>query len=322
MPYQTRSKTRQKLAARAVAGPITFNSLPMPYQTRSKTRQKLAARAVASPITFNSLPMLYQARSKPRQKLAARAVADPITFNSLPTEIRLMIWEEFVRIPRIIHIDLFNPGDEENRGLTCVFESHRQFGYTKSEQLCPLLGVNHESRYVALKGPLIHLELHIPTPQRKYFQAERIPRFFAIRSHDVLFFENSESWTRSQISVRQNARNVANVMIDLDVHSINYRNANATPEWSMLFEAGSNLTSLLSNRQSLKNFYCLTRSPAAKGKTGFGFDDLRELAPEHFPRYKTDLERWLEEFRSFPGNMWGWNSEFRRLKEIWRNVAM
>ncbi|KAI0866645.1 hypothetical protein F4860DRAFT_458002, partial [Xylaria cubensis] len=319
MPYQTRSKTRQKLAARAVAGPITFNSLPMPYQTRSKTRQKpitfnsrlmpyqTRSKTRQKPITFNSLPIPYQTKSKTRQKLAARAVADPITFNSLPTEIRLMIWEEFVRIPRIIHIDLLNPGDEENRGLTC---------------LCPLLGVNHESRYVALKGPLIHIELHIPTPQRKYFQAERIPRFFAIRSHDVLFFENSESWTRSQISVRQNARNVANVMIDLDVHSINYRNANATPAWSALFEDGSHLTSLLSNRQSLKNFYCLTRSPAAKGKTGFGFDDLRELAPEHFPRYKTDLERWLEEFRSFPGNMWGWRSDFRTLKEIWRNVAM
>ncbi|TRX99088.1 hypothetical protein FHL15_000430 [Xylaria flabelliformis] len=111
-------------------------------------------------------------------------------------------------------------------------------------------------------------------------------------------------------------------MIDLDVSHINYRKANATSRWSTLFEARSNLTSKLSNREYLKNLYCLKRSPAAKGKTKFELDDLRELAPAQFPEYEKDLERWLEEFCIFPGNLWAWNSEHMALKEVWKNVAM
>ncbi|RYC58251.1 hypothetical protein CHU98_g7968 [Xylaria longipes] len=48
--------------------------------------------------------------------------AGATTFDSLPTEIRLMIWEEFVRIPRIIHIDTRN-GTKAGRGFACYLES-------------------------------------------------------------------------------------------------------------------------------------------------------------------------------------------------------
>ncbi|KAI8948527.1 hypothetical protein F4801DRAFT_556474, partial [Xylaria longipes] len=48
--------------------------------------------------------------------------AGATTFDSLPTEIRFMIWEEFVRIPRIIHIDTRN-GTKAGRGFACYLES-------------------------------------------------------------------------------------------------------------------------------------------------------------------------------------------------------
>ena len=45
-----------------------------------------------------------------------------------------MIWEEFIRMPRIIHIDVLNKLTPAARGYTCSFEAHGP-SYEKSEQV-------------------------------------------------------------------------------------------------------------------------------------------------------------------------------------------
>lgn len=60
-------------------------------------------------------------------------MAGATTFNSLPTEIRLMIWEEFVRTPRVIRVDLYNLDVKPNRGFSCYFGPGR--AHAKSEQV-------------------------------------------------------------------------------------------------------------------------------------------------------------------------------------------
>ncbi|KAI0549344.1 hypothetical protein F4679DRAFT_584692 [Xylaria curta] len=259
--------------------------------------------------------MSYPTRSKTKQEPAIEANA---TFNSLPTEIRLLIWEEFVRIPRIIHIDALNH-DKTDHGFTCYFyppirseacnwrRPANSIGRrpAKSEQVCPLLGVNKESRWVALKLPLIHLEFHLPVPLRRQFQEREICHLFAIRSHDILFFENSEYLAMDAFHSLLRVNNVANIMIDLDVRLINYQAAYATPDWTELFVIALSLVvEILPEQEStkcLKNFYCLTRSPTAEAKTRFELDDLRELDPKQFPEHERDLERWLDEFRDSAG---------------------
>ncbi|KAI1749951.1 hypothetical protein F4782DRAFT_287176 [Xylaria castorea] len=267
--------------------------------------------------------MPYQTSSRTKQKPAIETTAGATTFNSLPTEIRLMIWEEFVRIPRIIHIDIRGHENKAGRGFDCRFESCTYGGSgIKSEQVCPLVGVNHESRCVALKEPLMHFDIRAPVSKRKRFQKERTVRFFAVRSHDILFFGGSESWALWYFLGSGQAKNIANIMIDLDVRLINYQKAKATPNWRALFDTGATLTGRIHNRECLKNFYCLTWNPTINEERHFELDDLRGLTPEQFPGYRKDLERWLEEFRSFLGTCPESSEYFKTLREVWRNVTV
>ncbi|KAI1740837.1 hypothetical protein F4680DRAFT_417912 [Xylaria scruposa] len=111
-------------------------------------------------------------------------------------------------------------------------------------------------------------------------------------------------------------------MMDLDVRLINYRKADATPDWMKLFRTVSRLISVeMANEDILENFYCLTRNPAAEENTEFGLDDLRDLAPEQFPEQNEDLERWLEEFRSIDADRLE-EELYGASKRVWRNVSL
>lgn len=79
----------------------------------------------------NEMPR--QTRSRTKRKTTIKAMAGATTFNSLPTEIRLMIWEEFVRTPRVIRVDLYNLDVKPNRGFSCYFGPGR--AHAKSEQV-------------------------------------------------------------------------------------------------------------------------------------------------------------------------------------------
>ncbi|KAI0909134.1 hypothetical protein F4823DRAFT_449944 [Ustulina deusta] len=294
----------------------------MPCQTRSMARGKeMPCQTI---ITTKRKRMPSQTRSRTRRKTTIEAVAGATTFNSLPTEIRLMIWEEFVRRPRIIHIDLYNIGVKSDRGFSCYFQSTTCYPRKKSEQVCPFLGVNHESRYVALKEPLIHLDIAFPVLPRKRFRPDYIRCLFAIRSHDIVFFDGVESWVFNHMWIHNHptANNIANIMIDLDIHHINYRNPDATPCWQEMFTAGEFLVNTLGNTERLESFYCLTRGPIAREHGHFELDDLCGLAPGQFPGYKQNLKTWLKEFREFRGYPTIFENQFKAVKKAWKNVSV
>ncbi|KAI1750733.1 hypothetical protein F4782DRAFT_508706, partial [Xylaria castorea] len=89
-----------------------------------------------------------------------------IGFGRLLTELRLMIWEEFVRTLRIIYIDMIGDVFGVNRRLAI------EFGGLVREQICP---------------PLRHLsETHMAT----------ITRNFGFRSCNFLPFDGGDVYLR------------------------------------------------------------------------------------------------------------------------------
>ncbi|KAI1736255.1 hypothetical protein F4680DRAFT_452039 [Xylaria scruposa] len=293
----------------------------MVCQTRSKAKRQAEQQNTRQTRKRNVLGAA-RATKKRTRKLTS--------FNRLPTEIRLMIWEEFVRTPRIIHIDFLSRPTEATRGYTCRFESIR-WRQTKSEQVCPLLGVSRESRYVALKEPFIHFGIEYPALQRTQFRSDNlIARTFSIRSRDIVFFDNSESLPSQYFWGQGNAANIANVMIGLDVSLINYKNLDAIPSWLQVFKSGWCLTyERLHTKECLQRIYCLLRDSSNTTTDKLqhcSLDSIRELTPEmlsNFPGRKKDLTRWLEEYDTFPSSndrsVFFTTAEIIAFKKLWKN---
>lgn len=121
-------------------------------------------------------------------------------FNRLPPELRIMIWEEFVRIRRFIPLNplLWEPYGQELR----FFEKPDEQKFKRYEQpwekehklygiplalVPPLLLVNRESRDVAMKSLLICIV-------RWHFTlktvVDRKDKYIALGSHDILVDPN------------------------------------------------------------------------------------------------------------------------------------
>ncbi|KAI0530398.1 hypothetical protein GGR58DRAFT_524586 [Xylaria digitata] len=294
-------------------------------------------------------PDVIYLRTKRRyKKRAVRATADttkkrtrkrtsqfahvPTSFNHLPAEIRLMIWEEFVRTPRIIRIDMANKPTQADLGYTCIFESVTSYP-TKSEQVCPLLGVCHESRYVALKEPFIHFRVEYSALQRKRFSVDNyIRRNLSIRSHDIVFFYNSESLLLQYMYKRGNTASIANIMIDLDVSRVDYKNLEAVPCWKEMFSLGNRLVRDLGNKECLKSIYCLFRDSTdltLDEPHQYDLDNIQELTRKRlsqFPKYRENLRKWLQEYAIFPRTLNGytvWSSEDLTLvRNVWKNISV
>ncbi|KAF2971330.1 hypothetical protein GQX73_g2212 [Xylaria multiplex] len=348
MPYQTRSRTKQQAEKRPEQRTTR--------QTRNRTRQNQITRPNVSIAKRRPKGQTNRRTVKPPDK--TRAVSIP--FNNLPIEIRLMIWEEFTYTPRIIHLDIIDREPHKKRGLSCRFDPTPTDWYfnkgpeqvsntlqfliyylntppgvyvvqskgllvdtPSSSQLCPLLGVNRESRYIALKQPLICFELDFPVFQRNRFENDRVRRAFAIRRHDVVFLDHCEAWAFDSLwPYGSTAANIANIMINLDIHHLDYQNPLAIPSWADIFFGAIGLIRRFQNLPSLENFYCLTRGSVAQERGRFDFEDLRQLAPAQFPEKVRDLEVWLSDYDVFPG-MGRIDGEYYDIvKKAWKNVSV
>lgn len=96
-------------------------------------------------------------------------------FNHLPPEIRIMIWKEYIRLPRIVHHDL---GGRVRPGLKIKID-----GFTR-QQVPPALFVNRECRYVAMKSLLL---FRLRNNETALSSSQPICNY-AISSSDTLFF--------------------------------------------------------------------------------------------------------------------------------------
>ncbi|KAI0971115.1 hypothetical protein F4678DRAFT_433773 [Xylaria arbuscula] len=339
MVCQTRSRAKQR-AEQQVEQPRSIR------QTRSRTKQQHITGTTAHTTDQSTVERADQrilgavedalkGQSRKRAPKQAPEYPEPpqkqprksapkgtTTFNLLPTEIRLMVWEEFVRTPRIIRVDTLNP-TKPGRGLTCHFPSQ----YGKVEQVCPLLGVNRESRYVALKEePFIHFDITIPLFPRRRFHKHTITRRFAIRSRDILFIDGSDSWTARHLWTSRGSQTIANVMIDLDASPINYERGSLGPGWSEVFQDAEAICWTFRNWDHLQNLYCLMRDPETDKSRPFELDDIHTLTASRFPKQKKALERWLYEFSKYPQTSIGVGTytspEWATMKKAWKNVSL
>ncbi|GAW18315.1 hypothetical protein ANO14919_077900 [Xylariales sp. No.14919] len=321
MPRQTRSQAK-KLGGRRAENPIE------PRTTRQPRTRGSQQRTVKTP----GISVTKRRANKQAKRRSVKTAVDVterrrVTFNSLPVEIRLMIWEEFVRAPRIIHIDVLDDDFGKKRGFVAKFKWPNKNYFTDCEQVCPLLGVNHESRSVALKEPLIDFEIHYPVTWPKRFGQTHLFRHFAIRRHDIVFFENSNASVWSKVSGVGRSVEISNVMIDLDIMSLDYQDWYARPHWGKLFMEASKIIQTLRNKEKLENFYCLMRRSTSKQHQRFEPDDFCDPAPGSFRGKRLDIERWLAEFQGFPADDYialigDYERYYPTLRTLWRNVAI
>ncbi|KAI1150698.1 hypothetical protein F4825DRAFT_477760 [Nemania diffusa] len=241
-----------------------------------------------------------------------------------------MIWEEFVRTPRIIHVDLraIDPGAYPGYAVKIQLKDRIPFwcASTQVRQVCPILGVNRESRHIAMKEPLVIFALIIPMAHPEIFNDASVTHQFAMRRHDFLFIKGCESWRLGQIWNSGTTSQIANVIIDIDVHNINYQSAGRIPRWIALMRKGARITDLLKNKECLENFYCLMQDTTANGEQHLELDDLCELTVDRFPEHMHDLTTWLADFRKFPVNdSWGlipFHDDDIKLYNKWKNITV
>ncbi|KAI0454165.1 hypothetical protein F5B21DRAFT_258955 [Xylaria acuta] len=226
-------------------------------------------------------------------------------FRRLPTELRLMIWEEFVRTPRIIYIG--SPSDP--------FEVDGRFAIEINgivrEQACPLLRVSRESRHVAMKASLLLFSIQYPPLCR--LSKTWATRGFGIRNCDVVVFDSDGS-PFYKMAAEGETDKIANIIINVNVCCLN----SATPLGGCV-AGGFNLTQILGNEQCLKNMYCLIRDTRAWARRRhFELDDLRDFAPSQFPLYEQRLTAWPGRFREFPESL---RSERHDLPDFWKTIC-
>ncbi|KAI0970449.1 hypothetical protein F4678DRAFT_480640 [Xylaria arbuscula] len=313
--HQSRSNIKRQRAIRTAPGATHGQPLK---RAKKRTVRLTASAAISRTRT----------RTKVLPTLAVQVAQAPTPFKHLPAEIRLMIWKEFVRTPRIIHIDGHNQPTEAARGYTCRFPVAEEFQWDypeKSEQICPLLGVNRESRYIALMESFIEFGVDYTLSQLRRFQVTNIRRRFSIRAHDIVFFDGDETLCFKNMWTRGDTKSIANIMIKLNVSDINYQNRDARPQWWDMLLAGYSLVESLTNTESLQNVYCLVRNDTASEPQAYHWDKVREFTLQRldqFPEYtREDLARWLEEFAK-PTSSLIYQEQVNQMKHVWKNVSM
>ncbi|KAI0096942.1 hypothetical protein GGR51DRAFT_488009 [Nemania sp. FL0031] len=317
----------------------------MPCQTRSQTshHSRTGGNSEARSHTRNQtrcrtgVQSRYRARCPTRRSTKHRTRREgrleakpPLTFNQLPPEIRFMIWEEFIRTPRIIHIDLLAEDPLAYPGYTVKMgDRATSYTYYKCRQVCPLLGVSRESRRIAMTDPPMAVRVAIPVITRRRFQPDIEYHDLAIRRHDFVFFKGSETWRFNNIGhAFWHNQSFPNIIIDMDVRSINYhRICDATLDWVKLISNKRDILWRLGDRQGLNNFYCLIQDQKTDKKRHFELDDLCELTPGQFPKYGQNLTTWLEAFAKLPEEIRRphvsyYLDEDLRLIERWKNVTV
>ncbi|KAI0544736.1 hypothetical protein F4679DRAFT_563636 [Xylaria curta] len=277
--------------------------------------------------------------SQPEQGAVPVALGETTftVFNCLPTELRNMIWEEFVRTPRIIVIgDLscVDARDVEARGPPPSIEIDGR----PREQTCPLLRVSRESRRVALREPLLLFSLQYPMQYSMLFGI----RHFGIRRHDVLYFEAAPLY---RMMAEGDTDKITNIILNTDtrlLYKSGHRQQHAELEWDWVIQCALILIRELRNEQCLKNMYCLIRDSYRQHwwwmeETFLELNDLREIDPDQFlksepnldwyQRCEGHLKWWLHQFREVPENLNFWHlypgqREFTStVLKRWKNVV-
>ncbi|KAI1734659.1 hypothetical protein F4680DRAFT_453683 [Xylaria scruposa] len=237
--------------------------------------------------------MGYHKRYRPahRASNSARAGVPATTFTGfgkLPAELRLMIWEEFTRTPRIIRIDQSGKWDTKHReGQLAI-----KIDGTIREQVCPLLGVCRESRIVATKSMLLFT---ISNDAEVYYGDRKGDRHFAIRSCDIVFFSGYKM-RYNNFCGRGDADKIANIMMGAPVRT-------SESMWSIWLEFAWEcfcLVECLGNQEHLEKTYGLLHENKDNGAVNhFNMDDMSEFIPNYPPEYKRDMEDWLEHGNTF-----------------------
>ncbi|TRX88985.1 hypothetical protein FHL15_010107 [Xylaria flabelliformis] len=244
-------------------------------------------------------------------------------FSRLPAELRIMIWKEFVRIPRIICIGWFD-------GVR-VMGVDRRFsieidGRTR-EQTCPLLRVNRESRRVALGEPLLLFSLKRLNILGIGIEKRNI-RHFGIRSWDALYFEDPETFLQ-HLAGEGDSDKIANIILS---YSNDIHRSGAKSCWDSMIWEGVVLARHLRNVQCLEKIYCLIRDVWTRPKKPqlppSELNDLRDFDPSQF----LPAGEWLSNYRKFhqelPESLYAWHSYPERREQIlavltrWKKVSL
>ncbi|KAI0449442.1 hypothetical protein F5B21DRAFT_48680 [Xylaria acuta] len=210
-------------------------------------------------------------------------------FGTLPTELRLMIWEEFARTPRIIRIDQTGKYDKQHREGQFAIEID---GLVR-EQACPLLGVCRESRSVAMKSMLLFTIGSRDRIRALYMD----DRHFAIRSCDIVFFSGS-SMGFQDIEPQGETNKIANIMLGAvicEIHGGTDSSESIWANWLAFGYSALRLTQHLGNRQHLERIYGLVHENNNPGEVKpFEMDQLRGFVPSQPPEYRRGLADWLK----------------------------
>ncbi|KAI0514337.1 hypothetical protein F5B22DRAFT_235371 [Xylaria bambusicola] len=271
-------------------------------QVKVRNKKQLKERTTDRRISYIKWKARYAQRMLRRQVTFKK-------FSSLPTEIRLKIWEQYVLTPRIIKVVY----DLEFR--LCGHGNTLKIDGVKRGQVCPLLLVNRESRYAALREPLLLFS---------FSQTGEYSLHFAIRPHDIMFFHHNVvpcPW----MSMQGDTSKIANIMFhwefmptgdpdDLEEHFMD------------ILGKGVYLINQFRAWDSLQNLYFLVENSRACLHRRFGWDDLHEAASHQFSKHNlwmTFPERFRQSHATLLTPLSFCNPpKLLKLREVWKTVSI
>ncbi|KAI0445070.1 hypothetical protein F4803DRAFT_548481 [Xylaria telfairii] len=232
--------------------------------------------------------MEHQIAARRKTRVSYRAATTFTGFGKLPTELRLMIWEEFARTPRIIRVDETGMYDGRHRKGQFAIRIDGDF----REQVCPLLGVCRESRTIAIKDMLL-FTLWSTDSLRDIFMRNR---HFAIRQHDIVFFSGSRT-CYYDLHGKGDCDKIANIMLGERVCEILGQKNTSESIWANWLAFGYTalgLTSSLRNQKCLEKIYGLVHEDNNTGAVKpFEMDDLVGIVPSEPPEFQIGVANWL-----------------------------
>ncbi|KAI0201166.1 hypothetical protein F4808DRAFT_425489 [Astrocystis sublimbata] len=200
----------------------------------------------------------------------------PVGFNHLATELRLMIWELVVSIPRIIRADTTAKSEVEEDGVCLTITID---GLVR-EQACPLLGVCRESRWCAMKGMIL-----FSLDAREYdLCLEPKQDHFAIRQQDTVYWSDTAMGYENIVGTSE-ASKIRHVMFGSCAHTLDYSSQALfykvlSQTWIDGIFLGYRLTRDLGSREGFKTVHLLVRAAQDKRSVGRAeMDDFIEFVP-------------------------------------------
>ncbi|KAI1176102.1 hypothetical protein F4777DRAFT_547816 [Nemania sp. FL0916] len=228
-------------------------------------------------------------------------------FSLLPPELRLIVWEQFARIPRIIKVSGNRERDWESKGANITIDGALR------EQACPLLAVNRESRYIALKDLL-------------FFQMKH--RAYAFRQWDVIFLcQQFDGF--NDYDIQGDARKIANLMRGTRFCGHDKLMLGYDEQVRQFHHCTTKDITKLGNKYKLQNYYCLVGdSVEGVDIPPFQMDDIGELdtsRPIRYPGLLNWINHLKEAFKPGDSNLlygryWPWAVEKRQLLVVRRSA--